>query len=112
MFVTTILFSPIFGKYIHTIGSRNLFLYGTFLAGSSNVLFGFLEYVEETRTFFVLSMAIRLVFQKAKNHSAPALIFIILRIVSAVGEAAFFCAIYPLATQVKDPFLAFFCFQR
>ena len=43
MFITTIIFSPIFGKYINSIGSQNLFLYGTFLAGSTNVLFGFLQ---------------------------------------------------------------------
>jgi MFS family permease len=49
VFITTILFSPIFGKYINTIGSRNLFLYGTFLAGSTNILFGFLQYVVGTR---------------------------------------------------------------
>ncbi len=40
-----------------------------------------LQYVNESKTFFILSLAVR--------------------IVSAVGESAFFCAIYPLATEVK-----------
>ena len=81
VFITTIVFSPIFGKFINSIGSRNLFLYGTFLAGSSNVLFGFLQYVNGSSEFFYLSLAVR--------------------IVSAIGESAFFCAIYPLATAVS-----------
>jgi MFS family permease len=81
VFVTTILFSPVFGKFINAIGSRNLFLYGTFLAGSTNILFGFLEYIQDPTTFFALSLAVR--------------------ITSAIGESAFFCAIYPLATEVR-----------
>ena len=34
VFITTIIFSPIFGKYIGHIGSRRLFIYGTFVAGN------------------------------------------------------------------------------
>ena len=81
VFITTIIFSPIFGKFINSIGSRNLFLYGTFLAGSTTALFGFLEFVNGSTAFFVLSLSIR--------------------VVSAIGESAFFCAIYPLATSVS-----------
>ena len=81
VFVTTILFSPFFGKYINTIGSRSLFIYGTFLAGSTSVLFGFLQWVNDPEAFLGLSLAIRFF--------------------SAIGEAAFFCAVYPLATQVR-----------
>lgn len=78
-FVTTIVFSPIFGKYIEVIGSRKLFLYGTFLAGATNVLFGFLQWIEDQNLFLALSLSIR--------------------IVSAIGESAFFSSIYPLITK-------------
>lgn len=78
VFITTIIFSPIFGKYIKCIGSRNLFLYGTFVAGATNILFGFLEWVNHPTAFLVLSFATR--------------------VVSAIGESAFFCSVYPLAT--------------
>jgi len=77
-FVTTIIFSPIFGKYIEAIGSRKLFLYGTFSAGATNVLFGFLQWIDDQNLFLALSLCIR--------------------IVSAIGESAFFSSIYPLIT--------------
>jgi len=78
-FVTTIVFSPFFGKYIETIGSRKLFLYGTFLAGATNILFGFLQWIEDPETFLALSLSVR--------------------IISAIGESAFFSSIYPLTTK-------------
>eukprot|EP00095_Tigriopus_kingsejongensis_P007961 maker-scaffold135_size322082-snap-gene-0.13 protein:Tk07961 transcript:maker-scaffold135_size322082-snap-gene-0.13-mRNA-1 annotation:"mfs-type transporter c6orf192" len=82
VFITSILFSPVFGKYIERIGSRRLFLYGTFVAGAANTIFGFLQWVDERVPFLVLSLLIR--------------------IVSAVGEAAFFSAVYPIAAQEVD----------
>lgn len=78
-FVTTIIFSPIFGKYIETIGSRKLFLYGTFLAGATNILFGFLQWSYDPQIFLALSLSVR--------------------IISAIGESAFFSSIYPLITK-------------
>jgi MFS family permease len=80
VFITTIAFSPIFGKYIGSIGARSMFLYGTFVAGATNILFGFLDWVDDSTSFLSLSLAIR--------------------IVCAIGESAFFCSVYPLATKV------------
>ena len=80
-FFTTIVFSPIFGKYIDCIGSKNLFLVGTLIAGVSNIGFGLLQWVDKTYPFLALS--------------------IIIRIVSAMGEAAFFTAVYPLTIDVN-----------
>ena len=51
------------------------------ISGATNILFGFLEWVEDSTSFLALSLSIR--------------------IVSAIGESAFFCAIYPLATKVN-----------
>lgn len=79
VFVATVVFSPLFGKYIGVIGSRRMFLYGTFLTGATNVLFGFLEWVEDPTSFLALSLSIR--------------------IVSAIGESAFFTSVFPLATK-------------
>nr|ACO10895.1 MFS-type transporter C6orf192 [Caligus rogercresseyi] len=81
-FITTIIFAPIFGKYISRIGSKQLFIGGTFLAGTTNILFGLLEWVIDRDQFFGLSVAIR--------------------VVTATGEAAFFSSIYPLAAQAVD----------
>ena len=82
VFFTTIVFSPIFGKYIQRIGSRNLFLLGTLIAGIANIGFGFLQWVEKTYPFLMLSL--------------------IIRIISAMGEAAFFTAVYPLTVDVRS----------
>ena len=64
--------------------TRHLFLYGTFLAGATNIIFGFLEWVEKSGPFLALSLLIRMV--------------------SAIGESAFFSAVYPLATKVRTIF--------
>ena len=72
--------SPIFGKYLDVLGSRRLFLSGAFVAGATNVAFGFLEWVDGAGLFLGLSLLIR--------------------VASAVGEAAFFSSVYPLAVQV------------
>ena len=76
------MFSPIFGKYIERIGSRNLFLLGTLIAGIGNISFGFLQWVDNTYPFLTLSL--------------------IIRIISAMGEAAFFTAVYPLTVDVRS----------
>ena len=75
------MFSPIFGKYIEHIGSRNLFLLGTLIAGIANIGFGFLQWIDKAYPFLMLSL--------------------IIRIISAMGEAAFFTAIYPLTVEVR-----------
>ena len=82
VFITTIVFSPLLSKYISKIGAKNLFVYGTFLAGSTNVLFGFLQWVTHKWTFLGLSLSIR--------------------ICSAVGEAALFSSAYPLAVEAAN----------
>ena len=81
------MFSPIFGKYIERIGSRNLFLLGTLIAGLANIGFGFLQWVNKTYPFLTLSLAIR--------------------IISAMGEAAFFTAVYPLTVDVSSILLEY-----
>ena len=60
-FVTTIVFFPLFGKYIESIGSRKLFLYGTSLAGTTNILFGFLQWIDDPKVFLVLSQIVRII---------------------------------------------------
>ena len=82
IFFTTIVFSPIFGKYIEHIGSRNLFLLGTLIAGIANIGFGFLQWIDKAYPFLMLSL--------------------IIRIISAMGEAAFFTAVYPLTVDVRS----------
>ena len=76
-----ILFIPIFGKYLHKLGAIRLFLSGVLLCGAANTVFGLLEWINDTQTFLALSFVIR--------------------IISAIGEAAFLTSLYPLATKVS-----------
>ena len=73
---------PIFGKYIYKLGAQRLFIWGLFLAGVTNIAFGYLMYVNGAKLFWSLSLLIR--------------------ILSAIGESALFAAVYPLATKVSD----------
>ena len=81
VFVVTIIFSPLFGKNLAKLGSRPLFLGGSFVTGVTTIMFGLLQWVEDGTTFFWLSLSIR--------------------IFSAIGESAYFSALYPLVAQVK-----------
>ena len=77
VFITTIIFTPIFGKYIDVLGARKFLILGCFVVGVGNISFGFLESVQDTQLFFALS--------------------IVIRVITAIGESAVAPAAYPLA---------------
>lgn len=77
-----ILFIPVFGKYLNKLRAHRLFLGGVFVCGAANIVFGFLQWVDDTQTFLALSF--------------------IIRIISAIGEAAFLTSLYPLATKTTS----------
>lgn len=74
-----ILFIPLFGKYLDKLKAYRLFVIGVFICGAANIAFGFLEWVDDMTPFLALSF--------------------IIRIISAIGEAAFITSLYPLATK-------------
>ena len=51
--------APIFGKYGTKIGPKLLYCSGAAVLGIGGVLFGFLEYVDDTDTFIGLSYLLR-----------------------------------------------------
>jgi len=77
VFITTIIFTPLFGKYIKILGARKFLIIGSFIVGLGNVIFGFLDKVQDKNTFFALS--------------------IVIRVFTAIGESAVTPAAYPLA---------------
>ena len=81
-FLTFMLCSPIFGKYIEIIGSRKMFLLGTLIAGIGNTSFGLLQWVDGKHAFLGLSL--------------------IIRIISAMAEAALFTAVSPLTINAAS----------
>ena len=77
-----IIFIPLFGKYLQILKAHRLFLVGLFICGAGNIGFGCLELVSDRLAFLTLSFVIR--------------------IISAIGEAAFCTSLYPLATKVSS----------
>ena len=81
-FLTFMMCSPIFGKYIEIIGSRKMFFFGTLIAGFGNAGFGLLQWVDGKHVFLGLSL--------------------IIRIISAMAEAALFTAVSPLTINAAS----------
>jgi len=79
IFILQIIFVPVFGKLTSKIGSTRLFIAGVFLAGVTNVAFGFLPLIKSGHMFFIASLA--------------------MRALTAVGEAAMNSAVLPLARR-------------
>ncbi|XP_078683074.1 MFS-type transporter SLC18B1-like [Branchiostoma floridae x Branchiostoma belcheri] len=69
--IVGLIFGPFFGKYMTSIGSRFMLISGMLLSGGCTVLFGFLQYTEET-IFIVLCFAIRGVDAMAVSASNTA----------------------------------------
>ncbi|KAF2352408.1 Major facilitator superfamily [Trinorchestia longiramus] len=53
--------SPIYGEHLSTIGAKFMFNAGIFVTGSTCILFGFLNHVQDTRSFVTLSFMVRIV---------------------------------------------------
>lgn len=78
-FVLQIVSTPIFGKYLHKIGSSRLFIIGAIISGVTNIMFGFLPNIKSGNIFLGLSLTIRSM--------------------TAVGESAMSTSVYPLAMR-------------
>ena len=79
VFLTTMLATPLVGKYIQTLGASNFLILGCFILGIGNISFGFLAWVTDTQSFFLLS--------------------VLVRVVTAVGESALMPAAHILASR-------------
>ncbi|WKY16403.1 hypothetical protein Q1695_001226 [Nippostrongylus brasiliensis] len=75
MFVT----APLFGKYMNTIGSKNMFVLGLAITGITAILFGFLNFLPSGNIFFFASLAIR--------------------IFEAIGDAAFVTSSFAISAK-------------
>merc|ERR1712179_876552 len=77
VFVTTIICTPLFGKYIDLLGARLFLIVGSFVVAIGNIVFGFIDRIEDKNVFFALA--------------------IVIRIFTAIGESALVPSSYPLA---------------
>jgi len=79
VFVLQIIFTPLFGKFLKSIGSTRLFIIGVLTSGASNIMFGFLPVINDGSLFLGASITVRSI--------------------TALGEAAMNTAVYPLARR-------------
>merc|ERR1719499_1591885 len=47
VYVTTLIFTPLFGKYLELLGARRFLILGSAVVGVGNFVFAFLEEVED-----------------------------------------------------------------
>jgi len=79
VFITTVIFTPLCGKYIDLLGGRRFMLAGSFICALGNIIFGFLDQVEDGTAFLWSSLAVR--------------------VIVAIGESAMTPSCYALASQ-------------
>ncbi|XP_023337240.1 MFS-type transporter SLC18B1 [Eurytemora carolleeae] len=80
VFILQIVFTPIFGRYITSIGSIRLLVVGSIVSGLANIGFGFVSDINDVQLFFWIS--------------------ILMRSITALGESAINTAVYPLARSM------------
>ncbi|KJH44148.1 transporter, major facilitator family protein [Dictyocaulus viviparus] len=71
--------APLFGKYMTTIGSKNMFTLGLAITGITAILFGFLNFLPSGTIFFLAS--------------------VLIRILEAIGDAAFVTSSFAISAK-------------
>lgn len=59
--LTVFIVSPLYGQYISKIGPKLMFNAGIYITGTTCILFGFLNHINETKPFIYLSFLVRIV---------------------------------------------------
>ena len=72
VFVTTILVTPVCGKYIQSLGARRFLILGSLIVGLGNAGFGCLQTVSRHIPFLSLSLIIRVLTAVGESCVAPA----------------------------------------
>ena len=72
VFVATIIFTPVCGKYMQLLGARKFLILGSLVVGVGNAAFGLLQNVEHHLMFLVLSILINVVIAMGGSCVAPA----------------------------------------
>ena len=72
VFLTTIIFTPILGKYMATLGARRFLLLGTLVCGLGNLASGWLDKVQGSTAFFALSLTMRVLAAIGESAIPPA----------------------------------------
>ena len=79
VFISTVIFTPIAGKYVMVLGTRNTLVYGFVNVALGNISFGFLDHIQNKNVFFAFS--------------------ILIRVLTAMGESAIAASCFSLAEK-------------
>ena len=72
VFLTSIIFTPLCGKYMRIFGAKKFLIAGSFIVGLGNFSFGFLSHLEDKNTFLGLSILIRFFIALGQAATNPA----------------------------------------
>ncbi|KAH9634184.1 hypothetical protein HF086_001386 [Spodoptera exigua] len=85
--VVMFLTSPLFGKFLPTVGAKFLFTGGMFVAGACNVLFGTLALIEDTQMFTILCFVVRgMEALGASAYSTASYVFVVNTFPDSIGS--------------------------
>jgi len=72
VFIATIVFTPICGRYIEVLGARKFLLVGSLICALGNITFGFLPAVNGSTAFFWSSIVVRVGVAMGESAMTPA----------------------------------------
>ncbi|XP_035430098.1 MFS-type transporter SLC18B1 [Spodoptera frugiperda] len=85
--VVMFLTSPLFGKFLPTVGAKFLFTGGMFVAGACNVLFGTLALIEDAQMFTILCFVVRgMEALGASAYSTASYVFVVNTFPDSIGS--------------------------
>ena len=95
VFVTTVLCTPVIGRYIEVLGARKFLLLGSGICALGNIAFGTLCLVQVSSS----CVYSKLTMLNTQESTAFFLLSVLVRVVTAVGESALPTAAMALASR-------------
>ena len=72
VFITTLVFTPIMGRYMGRLGARKFLLAGSMVCALGNLGSGWLDQIETGTSFFVVSLVVRIITAIGESAVPPA----------------------------------------
>ena len=95
VFVTTVLCTPVIGRYIEVLGARKFLLLGSAICALGNIAFGTLCLVQVSSSCVYSKLTVL----NTQDSTAFFLLSVLVRVVTAVGESALPTAAMALASR-------------
>ena len=72
IYLFNLILTPIFGKYLECLGTQRVLLVGIGILGVGNIILGTCGYIDDTETFFKVSVASRIISAIGYSMATPA----------------------------------------